>query len=625
MNGFLDRPEIQGNTAMKGSGAPGMGHRPSHRQPKKGNRNQRTETLGSLEATLGLDMLASALGLKDDSLKALIQGRQPDAESRYFPHISNRLKNAGIPPAILDGLAPITNQVLKKLKGLAANSEDRIPLRRNNFMRLAKAFGERLEVLADALEMNLGSITGVADGTLKLDDQRFGHLNPRLMRAGFPNGWLDEADPELPKSFIDELAKLAVYEEPEEEFVSAPPALVANAGTQAQLALGTAEHDQRNSATPGTSSASISRHPADAATRAAPAQTPPVVEKPMVGKKNSDEVAPAAPSKSHGLKGATLLTPGGAPMAPGARLAGRALVGRPAPVFGGAAASTQSGQSAPAQTTGASTSAGDQGNDLAESTKTALGNPQLVAAVRHIKKRSETTETARRTSDNRAIALQTLLEETRRGAKVTLWRELLGKGLPYWGNIRRGGILMKDDLAAEITELLQLPEGWLDNPSFPPKTIAPWAMDASIPLPTTREEAMGIVSPSALTKESKSSAEQAQAAEPKRRGPKPRTTAPTAAQQQAAQTTGAAAASAPAAPQNTAPQSQPTARQATPSPSATRASINWTPAENPQPLDAPGPLTQALVSTIERLAKEGKFTEQDSMNILYAMMNQPGA
>jgi len=624
MNGFLDRPEIQGNTAMKGTGTPGMGNRPSHRQPKKGNRSQRTETLGSLEATLGLDMLASALGLKDESLKAIIQGRQPDAESRYFPHISNRLKNAGIPPAILDGLAPITNQVLKKLKGLAANSEDRIPLRRNNFMRLAKAFGERLEVLADALEMNLGSITGVADGTLKLDDQRFGHLNPRLMRAGFPNGWLDEADPELPKSFIDELAKLAVYEEPEDEFVSAPPAVVATAGAQAQLALGTVEHDQRNLATPGTSSASNSRHPADAATRAAPAQTPPVVEKPMVGKKNSDEVAPAAPSKSHGLKGATLLSPGGAPMAPGARLAGRALVGRP--VFGGAAASTQSGQSAPAQTTDAPTSAGEQGNDLAESTKNALGNPQLVAAVRHIKKRSETTETTRRTSDNRAIALQTLLEETRRGAKVTLWRELIGKGLPYWGNIRRGGILMKDDLAAEITALLQLPEGWLDNPSFPPKTIAPWAIDANVPLPTTREEAMGIASPSAPAKESTKSAEQAQAAEPKRRGPKPRSSTQNAAQQHTAQPTSAPATSAPAAAQqNTAPQSQAPTRPAAPSSSATRASINWTPAENPQPLDAPGPLTQALVSTIERLAKEGKFTEQDSMNILYAMMNQPGA
>ncbi|WP_407792331.1 hypothetical protein [Pigmentiphaga litoralis] len=90
-------------------------------------------------------------------------------------------------------MAPITGQVLKKLKGLAASSEDRTPLRRNNFKRLAQAFGERLEVLADALDMRKGSIVEVTDGRLSLDDERFGHLNPRLMLAGFPNGWLNEA------------------------------------------------------------------------------------------------------------------------------------------------------------------------------------------------------------------------------------------------------------------------------------------------------------------------------------------------------------------------------------------------------------------------------------------------
>lgn len=659
---------------MKTMGAHGAGNRHSPRQAGKGHRNQRTDALGKLESELGLDMLATALGVKDDSLKAIIQGRQPDADTRYFPHICNRLENAGIPASILDGLAPITSQVLKKLKGLAAASPDRTPLRRNNFKRLAKAFGERLVVLADALDINPDTITKIADGTLQLDDQRFGHLNPRLMRAGFPNGWLNEADAQLPQALIDSLAKLA-DEEPEDEYVP-PQVNVAPAPTLTPMAssvpansdaadtkLAVAGHtlapvttSTSSSVKPGLSYGSIHRKLSGAA-RPMLANNNPGTENFMAGKsKTSDNSTPEAPASAPGgLKGSTLLSPSGTPGAglpPGMRQAGRALAGRPAPTPRSAAGKAPSASSTPsatdagakAATPSADTAANAQ-LDLTDSTKDALGTSQRVAAVRQVAKRGGSAADGsepitREISTARAMALEQLLETARRKAKITLWRDLLGWSLAYWGNIRRGGILLRDPLANEITELLQLPEGWLDNPTFPPESLAAWVTDPNVPLPTTKEEAKGIAAPSSVTPTADShesaAAPQPTAPEAKRRGPKPgakaAARAAAAAQQDAsaqkgpqselpANTPANAPAPAAQAPAPTVAHAQPAIH--TPHPAAI--TFAWKPAETPEPIPEAGPLVQAMSSTVDRLARQGKFTEQDAMRFLYYIMNQPGA
>lgn len=659
---------------MKTMGAHGAGNRHSPRQAGKGHRNQRTDALGKLESELGLDMLATALGVKDDSLKAIIQGRQPDADTRYFPHICNRLENAGIPASILDGLAPITSQVLKKLKGLAAASPDRTPLRRNNFKRLAKAFGERLVVLADALDIIPDTITKIADGTLQLDDQRFGHLNPRLMRAGFSNGWLNEADAQLPQTLIDSLAKLA-EEEPEDEYVP-PQVNVAPAPTLIPMASSVPANSDAadtklavsgqtrapvttstsSSAKPGLSYGSIHRKLSGAA-RPMLANNNPGTENFMAGKsKTSDNSTSEAPASAPGgLKGSTLLTPAGTPGAglpPGMRQAGRALAGRPAPTprsAAGKAPSTTSAASATdagakAATPPTDTAANAQ-LDLTESTKDALGSSQRVAAVRQVAKRSGsaadgTEPITREISTARATALEQLLETARRKAKITLWRDLLGWSLAYWGNIRRGGILLRDPLANEITELLQLPQGWLDNPSFPPETLATWVTDPNVPLPTTKEEAKGIAAPSSATPPANvpaAAAQQPDAPEPKRRGPKPGAKAAARAAAAAAQQAATAQQAAQSELTDHSPAKEPAPATQAPAPTVAQAhpasntphpaavTFAWKPAETPEPIPEAGPLVQAMSSTVDRLARQGKFTEQDAMRFLYYIMNQPGA
>lgn len=588
-------------------------------RPGKARRSQRATILGKLEFEMGLDMLAAALGLEDESLKAIIQGKLPDADARYFPHICSRLDSVGIPSSILDGLAPITPLVLKKLKQLAAAATDRTPLRRNNFKRLAKAFGEKLELLADALDMRLSSITEVADGRLKLDEERFGHLNPRLMRAGFPNGWLNEAEPELPQKLIDGLTALA-REASEEE--AAEEAAVADAEAARILSASSApqappaapdappEVQPPSSAPPDLSFGGLTRQLKGAK---APARSKTLVEieKPAMEndmstskKKAGGASTPAATGSK--LIGSTLRTPAGAAanLPRGARSAGRALTGRPAPQLPAesgasgkqtAAPEKQGLQGMPPPTHRPATTA-----KPAAKPQQPLQRPELVAAVRRAQRRTESAEISREQSIARADALEKLLEGSRRKTKVTLWRDLLGRSLAYWGNIRRGGILFKDDLANDVIQALGLPEGWLDAPTYPPATLSPWVMDPTVPLPT------GSGDSSADTTAAKKAAGAKKTATSTVKEPAQQEQAP---QPQAAATL---APSAPAAAPAPAPAAAPTGESG----------FTWTPPANPEALSAPGPIAQALSQTILRLSEEGKLLEQDAMRALYYLMNR---
>lgn len=603
----------------------------AHR-PGKAKRSQRATILGKLEFEMGLDMLAAALGLEDESLKAIIQGKLPDADTRYFPHICSRLDSAGIPSSILDGLAPITPLVVKKLKQLAAVAKDRTPLRRNNFKRLAKAFGEKLELLADALDMRLSSITEVADGRLKLDEERFGHLNPRLMRAGFPNGWLNEAEPELSQKLIDGLTALA-REASEEEAAEEAAAAEAEAS---RILAGTSEPQAPPAPEASPAVQPPSSAPADlsfggitkqlkGAKAPARPKTFEVIKKPAMEnnmstskKKAGGASAPAATGSK--LVGSTLLTPAGAAanLPRGARSAGRALTGRPAPQLPAesgasgkqaAAPEKQGLQGMPPPTHRPATTAKPAANaPAAANPQQPLQRPELVAAVRQAQRRTESAEISREQSIARADALEKLLEGSRRKTKVTLWRDLLGRSLPYWGNIRRGGILFKDDLANDVIKALGLPEGWLDNPTYPPATLSPWVMDPTVPLPTGANDSSADTAAAKKIPGAKKAAGTKKTAASTGKEP--------AQQEQVAQPQ-AAATPAPRAPA-VAPAPAPVPAAAT----TGETGFTWSPPANPESLSAPGPIAQALSQTILRLSEEGKLLEQDAMRALYYLMNR---
>jgi hypothetical protein len=302
--------------------------------------------------------------------------------------------------------------VLKTLNGLAASSEDRTALRRNNFKRLAKVFGKRLEVSAEALDMRNGSIVEVADGRLHLDDERFGHLNPRLMLAGFPNGWPNEAEPQLPCEFMESLAKLAEAE-PENNCVAAsavpvmqapvvhspPPASALAPTTSHTAAVNEAPSSDStatlflSSAKPGASFGSISR---DLKGAAAPvkANTNPLENSPVsTAKKNQ-----SAPAAGQGLKGAKPIpSSGGARNLPRGARCRLGAVGSPCSVVKKAswllqapAAFSLSAILLGKSLAGApALSSATAQPDLSNSTKEALGNPELGAVVRQARKRTE--------------------------------------------------------------------------------------------------------------------------------------------------------------------------------------------------------------------------------------------
>lgn len=597
---------------MKGHERPYGGQDHGKRQKfSSAPRSRLSLAISRMAAVLDLDLLEAALGVSARALQDILSGRGKDQESRYATHLSHHLEAAGIPFSWLnDPSAPLSPEHQASLLELAALSGKKAALRRHNFKKLVKAFEGRLDVLADALEILEPSVSEIATGALPFEDQRFGHINPRLVSAGIPDGWLENPEAEVTPEFVELLNKQAAedYEQSLSTDHEAP--VEQRAAEQHPPVVSEAE----GSKAAGVEAVAVEQaidQPGAIAQEVSPNETV-VIEKEIAMKTQprgaKTTTAPAQSQKEFkaagipGLAGATLpMQPqlGGAkPAIPrGAMASGRTL-GKPISTAKAApAAAPQQAQSAP-----------PAAGKTFRKTKASPAKPAPVAAptpapapapeVDSAQAKQSAENVDRETSLRRSAALEQLLETARRGAKVTLWRDLLKSSLGYWGNIRRGQVFLRDQLANDITTALGLPEGWLDNPEFPPPTLAAWVMDANVPLP-------GATAPASTT-----------SAKPKTPKAGARTLTAAASLQspapQASEAPPVAAAPAPApAP---APQASPVA--------AAAASMDWQPATAAQPVEKLGPIVTALVSVIQDLGLQGKLTEQEALKLLNGFMSK---
>lgn len=173
----------------------------------------------------------------------------------------------------------------------------------------------------------------------------------------------------------------------------------------------------------------------------------------------------------------------------------------------------------------------------------------------------------------RAEALEQLFESRPRGVKGLLWKNILGFQLPAWGNIRRGHAKFRNTLADAVEEAMGLPSGWLDNPSYPPATLAAWVTTAGAALPPC---------PAVLeTEKTGRSTKPAEVAAP---APDAAAPAPVAAPAPAAQ--------------------------------VAAAGLSWAAA----PAGQPGPICQALISILASKSAAGALTEQEALAILNNLM-----
>lgn len=463
----------------------GQSHRPQgqYRAKQTITRSPRSQNLRRLLNEMDVDLIAVAFGIRESVVGLLAEGREEwDA---YLPYINARLTTAGIPSNWLErNEAPMRPEYLTSLRNLAAGSEQKAPIRRNNFNTLMRGFDERLELLADALEVIPSSMHAVSEGKLAFDDQRFGHLNPRLLAAGFPDGWLDVPNAELTPELIQGLASLATdaYELEFEQDAQAERARLALKSAKAAELL---EINANQAATESLAS------------------------DPLTETTNSKEITMTEAQQFEAQP--TNTTTHGAPVPP--------------PVFGGVPAgisravlaagravkgpdiTTKPSRALPAAVQAEATEAIEQVvakpeprvhtlPKVAPATSVAVAPTEVKRGRGRVKRDDSVTLEQ---SLGRATALASLLDNSRRGAKVCLWRDLMGKTLPYWANVKKGGINFNDTLATAVIKALELPDNWLDAPQFPPKSLAPWVMDASVPLPAGESEAVVTAKPQAAT------------------------------------------------------------------------------------------------------------------------------
>lgn len=586
-----------------------------------------------MQSRLGLDVVAAAIGLDQATLRDIAAGNASVLAS-HQAHLAFRLKAAGIPPLVVDGISPPTDEHAEALFRLAAQSKNQAPLRRRNFLQLTKAFSGRLDILADALDMNPASVADVADGQLLLDDQRFSHINPRLMQAGLPNGWLEMVNPPLSAEDIDRLTRQA---EISDDIEYGP--------TNVQETMNVAQAQSQFHGDPWGDPVEAAASPAAAAPIlvSSPAVAPPTPAKPAVSeippspkvnsmpKKQKQSPAssstpnpvgnvslsalrraarPGVPASAQGLGGAPLRAPGGA----------KPPVARTAPVTSPLAAPLTPPPSVATPSAAVAPSA-PKGMSMGD-----MINRQQAAAT--AAGQSAERNTALQRSIARATALDTLLSTARRGAKVTLWRDMLGSSLPYAGSIRRGVAIMREDMAQKIEQCLELPQGWLDNPSFPPAHIARWVTDADVPLPTADAQAPA-PAPTPAAPAIASAPLKSPLRMPHQPAAQP-TIAPAAPQAAAKAPVAAAPAPVAAAPVQQVPavakvQTSPLASQ---TPNAATAllsagpSFEWIPSADPQAKPAATPLAQALGNLITHLSVTGKMTDDDALRLMTYLMSR---
>lgn len=582
-------------------------YRPGHgpRPIKQGaGKSKRAVNLGRLADELGTDVLGTALGLSDQALRTLLDGRDYAREEQYVAHLVHRLKEAGFPPGWTEQtFAPIAPEYLSALRQFAAGASNKAPIRRSNFRRLASAFDGRESLLADALDMVPSAVTNVADGRLEFNDSRFGHLNPQLVKAGFPDGWLEQAEPELTDDMIQAVVQLATDEyerqlaeadEDAREAQQAPQAFVNPAPTSVSLqsvqpvAAPVDPSPETNMAT---------------ATRQAK-QTP---ARPM----NKPKTKPGTPASK------PMAHPTASKLPRSVLAGGRSLAGAKPPVARKTSAPAAAAAPAHAPVKHAATQHAAPAQHAPQTAAPAAHQPVVDAAQQKPGRGAVSKEV----SLARADALEKILVDARRGAKVLLWRDMLGSSLPFWGNIRRGAVLFRDDLAAGAERALGLPEGWLDNPTFPPPPLAAWLTDPNAPVPTALEAQAGLV-PTASAQAAPAGAQppstkkHASAAKPfaRKTAPQPPKLTMTKAPEAAPHLETPAPAAQPAA------QAAPAAAPVAAAPVATAAPAAVAPAPQAA-VSAAGqtPMVSALIAVIQARANAGLFSDTDAMSLIHQL------
>ncbi|WP_144267425.1 hypothetical protein [Comamonas thiooxydans] len=621
MHGYQHKSQKQGFGPTRGrNGSPPHRNAPAVK-------SRLANALTKISQEVDLDLMESAFAISSDAIREIISGRNPASERTYSAHIEHRIAHTPVLSrwfATPD--APYTKELTKQLKYLASTSQRRAGLRRNNFTQLSKAFSDDITVLADALQLAESGVLRIISGELEFDDQRFGHINPLLVAAGFEDGWLELADPSLSDSMIQRLRQLAkegfddhteVGVATETHVIAAKmPEIEQTSGSDNSGVLVANSESDANTTNTAPIAATQTKEtdmtkPASAKTSTAPAAPKTTAARTSLLSRGALSAGRSILSGASGSSTKPIPAAAGLLAAASAPAAGPTVTHRvtrsvpaaaptPAPATPASAQSAASavaaGKSLQPVVPGKTVKAVKPGKKAATASK-----PQSKGAPKPAVNASTTTGAAAtantsvpkgKPSDSkekqislaRAAALQSLLEQARRKAKVTLWRDLMNSSLPVWGNIRNGQVLLRDDKANQITKHLGLPDGWLDNPVMPPPTIAAWVMDPTVPLPT--------------------------AAAPKQQG---LDLAPSEDKAPAPAT--AASSNKDAAPSPAAAKS--------PAPAAGGLTLDWKPAAQAQAVQSVGPVGTALLSVVEGLMKDGQLTEADALTMLnYFMANK---
>lgn len=608
---------------------------PQHNRDRKPQivRTTRAVNLGKLAEACELDVLSAALGVNEHSLRALIDGREQFKDSPQGMHVSIRLEDAGVPSSWLENaISKVDPTQVTALRKLAAQSERKAPIRKSNFKKLVAAFEGRKGLLADALEVVEASIDNILSGRNELDDERFWHINPRLMDAGFPNRWLEDPDAELTEDLVLGLEEIAAdelerfFDDDDDEL---PQAVVSAPAPPAAGPAATASADRV----------------------AATQKEPSSAKAPSTEKETSMAITDTNQEKQ------AVTLPRGA-LAAGRRIAGAAPVSKPIQV------TTAPAPSPEPTSVGAPTLVPNKMPTLHMPAKTETASAPASAAVqspvatlepasqngvavmvkkRRVLEKPETPPTSttqsgaapdettpkrkgrpvsisKEKSFARFKALNELLTSLPRGAKTEFW-DKMGRSLQYAGNLRTGATMFRDELAQQAEATLGVTPGWLDAPT-PVTQFSPWLTEFI-------QNAAGTAP----------SAQEAPAAAPvqAKRAPQPEPApAPVMAPAVPAAEPAPVVQKVAQAPEEAAPRPsvKPFARKAAkpamevhyaPEPEAVQVAapmgaFAWSPAVEAQASAQSGPMTQALCAVLNQLSKDGTFTEQDAMRMLQFLL-----
>ena len=388
-------------------------------------RSQLVINLRKLVDSMELDLLAASLGIRESMLRDILSGKDNGDDYRQF--LAQKLDEAGFSHNWLDRVnAQVFPDQIKELRNLASNSNQKAPLRRDNLKILMNAFDGKLDVLADALEVVPNALFKVSQGELMMDDQRFGHFNPILMRAGFPDGWLESAQAHLEPNYIDELSRMAndQYEEYLSKLEDAP---VSSKAAPIQLSV----------------------------------SSPVVLSNPLPLEENSRMVTTMHPSTT----------------------ATGVLLGKaPPPAFKAKTASPALTSIVEIVSDSIKENKDQAPNKSSSEKKEPLTVPPVI-----LKKMEETAISAAPANPTgisaaRTERLENLMKQARRGARSHLWLTCLNKSMALSYNLESGKAEFTDELANQVTHALGLPQGWLDQENGDPKLAAAWVWDKTISL-----------------------------------------------------------------------------------------------------------------------------------------------